>query len=212
MVTSHQIATAIRRHIEGEPAERMILKYYRPGKYTGARFDQPPFVGTPPNQFVYVDLLAPATLSAELKGRSVTAILDQADDLSGLLEALPDPEVHLVDTTDADLEPLWELQNFLDSRKVPGVSQTRMTKLIAQKRPLLMPIRDRFVNQALGIVRDDPLTVHLRDALREIPDLITRLEHLAGLVADAGGPTIGYLRALDVVLWMAAWGDRQVPD
>ncbi|MDV6286638.1 DUF6308 family protein [Rhodococcus jostii] len=93
--------------------------------------------------------------------------------------------------------PAWDLETAL--RTLPGIGQTKATKLIARKRPRLYPIWDSVVSQVLGTER-----AHLnpvREALRaEDRALHHRLESLR---KEAGLPEeISALRVFDVIAWM----------
>jgi GrpB-like predicted nucleotidyltransferase (UPF0157 family) len=121
-----------------------------------------------------------------------------------LLEAVP-RDVHLHAATDDDLEPLWALQDELDT--VAGVGHVTRSKLLARKRPRLVPIRDQYVLTALTGRKASPFTRPLRDALRDNPDLVDRLNSI-GRAASA--EELPPLRVLDIVVWMETHGADSV--
>lgn len=199
------IAERIEPLILDAKAELAIAKYYTRGKYTGSWFDSPE-LASDPNQLEMADFVALATLSVELTGTTVVGLLEQRSTIETLLRRLP-AEANLVDIDEADLAPLWELQERLN--EIPGIGPVRRSKLLAHKRPNLVPIRDQHVLAAMGLNENSDLTLPLREALRSRPDLVRRLQQLAEL---SDGRTVTPLRALDVVLWMRQHGDSQVSD
>ena len=181
----------------------MLRKYYS-GAYAGALFDNCEALRSPdPNRFTHEDLLAVATLSVPLQGRSVEAMIARTDGLAFLLEDVPD--VQLVDASNAHLVKLYSLQRALDD--VPGIGPVTRSKLLAHKRPSLVPIRDQHVLRAFGIAPNGSLTEPLRRALEA--DRST-LQQLARVREEAGVPEITNLRSLDVIVWMLEYGDAQV--
>ena len=88
----------------------------------------------------------------------------EAEALNALLAAIG-PDRGLVSDEPGPLAPgwpAWDLETALWA--LPGIAQTKATKLIARKRPRLYPIWDSVVSQVLGTAR-----AHLnpvREALR----------------------------------------------
>ncbi|WP_306303787.1 DUF6308 family protein [Rhodococcus wratislaviensis] len=93
--------------------------------------------------------------------------------------------------------PAWDLETALWA--LPGIGQTKATKLIACKRPRLYPIWDSVVSQVLGTER-----AHLnpvREALRADDGALHY--RLLSLRKEAGLPEeISALRVFDVLAWM----------
>ncbi|ELB91867.1 DUF6308 family protein [Rhodococcus opacus] len=93
--------------------------------------------------------------------------------------------------------PAWDLETALWA--LPGIGQTKATKLIARKRPRLYPIGDSVVSQVLGTER-----AHLnpvREALRADDAALHR--RLLSIRKEAGLPDeISALRVFDVIAWM----------
>nr|WP_231138045.1 DUF6308 family protein [Rhodococcus opacus] len=82
---------------------------------------------------------------------------------------------------------------------MPGIGQTKATKLIARKRPRLYPIWDSVVSQVLGTERSHLNPV--REALRADDGALHR--RLLSLREEAGLPEeISVLRVFDVIAWM----------
>lgn len=159
------------------------------------------------DRFTVEDFLAVATLSVPLSGRAVQALLELSDDLTVLLSAVHhDRNVHLRDAPDPTLTALFTLQKALD--EVPDVGHARRSKLLARKRPHLVPIRDQHVLTAFIGEPSGPLTEPLREELNTDARICERLGELR---ANADAPNISDLRTLDVIVWMLAHGDRQAP-
>ena len=201
----NDLTVQIHRRIDDPSAPRLLRKYYA-GSYTGSRFDTAAQLQSPEtDRFTAHDFAAVATLSVPLTGRAVSGLIDNDAGLTDLLATVP--HVDLAQASDADLERLYALQAALD--KIVDVGHVTRSKLLAHKRPRLVPIRDKYVLSAL-IGRDSgDFTRPLRDSLANDPSITERLNALRGLtdVVD-----ITPLRVLDVVVWMTEHGDSQVPD
>jgi len=103
-----------------------------------------------------------------------------------------------VDESDVDgdspANQLWDQLN-----KVHGIAQVIAGKLLARKRPRLIPIYDAHVDRAIAAQGDWWLS--LRHTLKQHPDLVARLEEIR---AESGlGEDISLIRVLDVSIWMA---------
>lgn len=200
-----EIGSRIHTFIDGDDAVEAVEKYYG-GRYTGSRFDAAPQLQSPdPHRITAHDIAAVATLSVELQGRAVVGLIDRDDELSELLRRVPD-DIDLADTTDADLETIFSVQRLLD--RIDGIGHVTRSKLLAHKRPRLVPIRDQYVLTALIGQSHGPFTRPLRDALAADHTIDERLEMIR--TAAQLPVQISTLRTLDVVIWMAKHGNAQV--
>jgi hypothetical protein len=143
------------------------------------------------------DVAAAATLSVPLSGKVVAALFARAAEFDALLALSPDRDVTLWAADEAELAddaPLAQAYGVL--RSIPGVGRVTASKLLACKRPHLVPIRDAVVETLLGagerwwqpwkeVVGDE----RLRDTV----------EAVTPPVVPAG---TSVLRRLDVILWM----------
>lgn len=174
------------------------------GGYTGRYFERLRDAAgraPSPNVFEAVDLVAVTTLSVSVPPGSAAAILDErSGELSRLLAEIP-----------VDL-PLWEaLDEHLDEtspahaawtllRGLDGIEWVTAGKLLARKRPALLPVYDNVVKDLLERTAGG-FWLGLRDLLRDDDDLRARLTEIRD---DAGNADdISLLRVLDVVLWMS---------
>ena len=175
--------------------------YLDAGCYTGAYFDSwaPQNRAADSNRFTADDLVAITFLSVEVDARAARELLvTRASRLAELLDAVG-PDRDLVDEThgltpDA---PLRLLETELKSIK--DIGTTKATKLMARKRPRLVPIYDTVVTRVLNtkLVHRDPI----REALRANGGALDA--RLRSIRSKAGLPDeISALRVLDVIAWM----------
>lgn len=177
--------------------------YLDSGCYTGAFFDSwaPQTRAADANRFTADDLVAITFLSVAVDARAARELLvNRAARLTALLEAVG-PDRDLVDeqhglTPDA---PLYALETEL--RSIPNIQLTKATKLMARKRPRLVPIYDTVVSRVLSTVKvhRDPIREALRVDNGALNARLLTIRAAAALPDD-----VSALRVLDVVSWM--WG------
>lgn len=205
VVDTEVLVERIRSFIDDDRAAQMLGKYYS-GSYTGALFDIAPSLRSDePNRLTAHDMAAVATLSVPLSGRAVAGLVDRSDELAEKLKQVPD--IDLAQADDDALSALYRLQGAVD--EIDDIGHVTRSKLLAHKRPRLVPIRDQHVLGALMGVDHGPFTEPLRAALRADERIIEGLDELARGANLSG---LSPLRVLDVVVWMTAYGNAQVPD
>ncbi|MEW2409392.1 DUF6308 family protein [Streptomyces griseoviridis] len=171
--------------------------------YTGSRFehlggggDRPPVMNTVTAE----DLLAVQTLSVTIPSQVALDLLegDLGRRISALLSRIPH-DLDMVDADAADLEPgspaddAWRLL-----LKQDGIGWVKAGKLLARKRPRLLPVYDEVVKCLVG--RPKSYWLGLHGALRADDRALHR--ELLELRASAGlSETVSALRVCDVVLW-----------
>lgn len=194
-------------------AEPLVDAYYNPVPtsyarahnvlFAGRYFDELP--GNDPEKFTVGDLAAASLLDVRFGPHTILELLER-DECSSLLAQIPADKV-LWEASEQDLCPfsaagqLW--QRLL---LIPGVGQTRASKLLARKRPHLMPILDSVIVDRLGIAGGDGWLL-LRDALT--PDIRSRIDVLASAATRRGAMRPSTLRLLDVATWMRHSQSRQ---
>jgi len=155
------------------------------------------------NTITVADLLALGTLSTPLKKYTAAELLDdgfQARASSLLSQVPPDAQIDDDRAADwlADASPAAELYNLV--RGVSGMGKTRTSKLLARKRPGLVPIRDWNVEEALGAHTSAdwwlPFRAMATSGVPSAVEVARKLHHLAGL-----SPVVMPLRVLDAILW-----------
>ena len=147
------------------------------------------------NRFTTTDLLAVTLLDVALPPPSVRSLLDSdADRFNGLLAAVPD-DVTLWDGSDEDLAHAEALYWAL--RELHNVGRTRASKLMARKRPRLIPVVDSVIIEALNL--GDDSWVALRACLSD-PNVRESIE--ASRPDNAPAESISTLRLLDAAVWM----------
>ncbi|GAB3716492.1 DUF6308 family protein [Mariniluteicoccus flavus] len=158
------------------------------------------------NVFTADDLVACSLLSTPISGRAAMELLcRQADHFSRLLEALG-PDRDLADEDDIDgLHEATELYEAL--RGLQGIGPTRASKLLARKRPRLIPIIDAVVKRHAfpGLSRRwRPLQKLLQENERDLHHRLLGLRESAGI-----GDHVSALRVFDVLTWMDGSGNSR---
>lgn len=188
--------------------------------YTGAHFETIGNQWAQPgdaDDLTPADLVALATLSVEVRGSAAIELLEmRRAEFATLLRQVPS-DLDLVDAGDdvigegSPLSALWTLV-----RGVGHMGQTRTSKLLARKRPRLVPVYDSVIGRQFGLNGSGGFWAGLRNLLqendREIHHHALALRDEAGL-ADRLSP----LRVIDVLAWMDGQsttrpGDDERPD
>lgn len=170
-----------------------------------------------PNVISAEDLLALTMLSVGFKDDAPTVLrlmVDDASKISELLAKIPadadirnpiDRERFLVAQPlphgdgECETPPTYCLWRFL--RKFRGMGPVRTSKLMARKRPHLIPIFDRQVAQRFGVKSSDGQWDYFASLFAD-GDFIA---HLADLRTAAGlDESVPLLRVLDVTVWMSS--------
>lgn len=184
-----------------------VEKYYatwegRP-RYTGARFEVVAAMNPDPNSIGPADFVAVSMLSVKVLAKAAVRLLEPetASHIKALLQQIPHASI-----VDADSEvlargaPADELWRLLRSER-DGIGPTTASKLIAAKRPQLIPIWDSVVERTTGLDTNDYWrrfqTVLLADERRIWCWLVDVRQQAAGVPAS-----VTNLRILDVILWM----------
>ncbi|WP_449346001.1 DUF6308 family protein [Streptomyces xanthochromogenes] len=172
--------------------------------FTGSWFEHLAGGGDRPevaDRFAAEDLVAVQTLSVTVPAPVAVDILEGrlGARLSGLLHAIP-RDIDMVDADAlvvADGSPADQAWSLLCEQK--GVNWVIAGKVLARKRPRLLPVYDRVVRCAVG--RPPSFWLALHAALREDDGALYR--QLLELRQAAGLPeTVGALRVCDVAVWM----------
>ena len=200
------VPTALRTD-DDDRALRLLTRYFGPvvgdpGSYTGAAWDEWDPSGRrelDADMFTADDCMAVTLLSVNIPGSAVHRLLvtDRTRYASLLAEVGPDRDLVEVDEPITDDWPASVLYRAV--RGLPGVGRTKTSKLLARKRPALIPIWDSViggVTQA-GDYFWEPLRRRLRADDAALHRRLLRLRDQAGL-----SPSVTALRVFDVVCWM----------
>jgi hypothetical protein len=195
------VKALIEQHLDNSAVGR-VKRYFGTPHYTGRRFER--FAGggdrnEVANCFTAEDLVSVSMLGVRIHGISAIDILEtRAEDFNEQLSLIPAD----LDLWDADPNmigrhsPAWHLWD--DLLKIHQVNETAASKLMARKRPRLIPVYDSVVKRALGAPYDWWTASH--NALQD-PALRNRLAEIR-TKADVG-EDITLLRIMDVAIWMA---------
>lgn len=199
-----QVKERVLRVIHAPDAARNVERYFTvagAGTFTGRLFEQFGDGGDNPNianRFAAEDLIAVESLSVSVPPDVAFEILHGvlASQLAGLLADIPTavdlgtPEATPHLATGSPSRQAWEL---LDEQ--PGIGWVTAGKLLARKRPRLLPVYDRVVRCVLG--RPTGVWLELHEALAD-GELRARIESLRPHTAAH----VSTLRLLDVAIWM----------
>ncbi|MCV7421396.1 hypothetical protein H7K45_12665 [Mycobacterium yunnanensis] len=172
--------------------------------YTGAQFERIAGLNNDPNAFGPADFVAVSMLSVTVPADSAIRLLGRdAARATSMLRQIP-VDLDILDADDDVLTSssaagqLWSL--LRDPRD--GLGRTKTSKLLAVKRPRLIPIWDQFVEQATGVGTQNHWR-NFRSVLTADDRAVwTWLAGLRSQVPDLP-PSVSHLRLLDVLLWMS---------
>jgi hypothetical protein len=183
-----------------------LQEYFAPvigsSGYTGSRFERLGGGGDRPavaQEFTSEDLVAVTLLSVEVPGRAVLEILEhRRSKLHELLRQIP-TDLDLVEVDPASITTSWAPWHLeTELRSITGLGPTTVSKLIARKRPRLIPVFDSVVQDLVKPVGG--FWASLNGALRA--DGRALQNHLIDLREESGiGQDISPLRVFDVVAW-----------
>jgi Family of unknown function (DUF6308) len=179
-------------------------------RYTGSRFESMAALNPDPNTLAPADFLAVSMLSVDVPAEAAIRLLERdAATVSRLLLEIP-VDVDIVDVDpemlDAD-SPAGQLWDVL-RRGRDGLGPTTTSKLLAAKRPRLLPIWDSFVEHATGLSTVGywrKFQYVLADEQRFVWEWLGELRSLATSIPKSTPE----LRILDVILWMSVESVRK---
>lgn len=197
-----------------EQAQTLLANYFKESDsegrpaFTGAKFETLGHewsASATKNTITAEDLLAVSCLSVNVPAKASIGILgNDAQAIKELLEDVPDLDLALWEAddvllaSDSAIDKLWK---FL--RRYKGIGPTTTSKLMARKRPNLIPIYDSVLADALGlkdsrhhwmVMRTMMLTEYAGEPLHQ---------RLRRMVEKAELDFVTPLRAFDVIVWCA---------
>ena len=189
--------------------EEALRKYFDTDArgYTGSQFESL-INDSDPFKITATDLVALTTLSVKIPERAALWILrpEGGEQISKILREIPvdtdiwDPKVKNIFADDGKVMQLWRLMenaNWPTARKGGGLGgTTKRSKILAAKRPRLIPILDRVVVGSL--LQTDNTWRAIQDVLN-VDSYRSKLEK--ALNHDVVPPSVSLLRRIDVVIW-----------
>lgn len=190
----------------------LLREYYQPAPehrggvaHTGCLFDTWAGGGAAAgvaDRFTADDLIALSLLGVTVPGRTAILLLDrQAAEYSALLAAIG-PDRDLADVPDGEISPNWPAWRAHDLlRTLDGLDWVGAAKLLARKRPRLIPGYDRAVRAVLGGEHYywEPLRESLRADGRRLHQRLLQIRDKAEVPAD-----ISAIRVFDILASMDA--------
>ncbi|TGB44648.1 DUF6308 family protein [Mycolicibacterium peregrinum] len=183
-----------------EQVDRDLRRYFGGGRdsFTGRWFEEFAAIGDP-NRFEASDVLAVEALSVAVPPESAARlIVTESERFNQRLRTIPremdlwDADRNVVDEHSAAHTLHAELQTL------PGIGWVVASKLLATKRPRLLPILDNEVRDFLR----PPKGRFWLSLQAELSDPTRRFAIAAA--CKAAPPHVSLLRRIDVALWMAA--------
>ena len=207
----------IGRYLDPDKAVPLVHSYYKGAArkdgtnfpYSGGQFE---FLcgggnrGETANRITADDIVAVSLLGVDVPAFASLQILGpDSRRISGLLEQLPRLQKLGETEIDALLDPshpamrLWVLL-----RSIPGMGSTKVSKLMARKRPHLIPVYDSIIGSALGGIDGHWERVH--EAVTKNVEVLSAIRSAAGLTTR-----VPLIRVIDVAVWMQERGASQLP-
>lgn len=193
------LGAAIDAILDDATTRHLVDIYFEDDRFAGIDFDS--LGPSAPNTFSPADLLALNLLDVRVGPRAMRAILSGRFD--SLLSQIP-VDVDLWDARSGD-GSVWSNADALYSLllELPGMGRTKTSKLLARKRPRLVPIRDSIIENRLGL--GEQFWAPLADVLSD-DERRRRIDALTPTVH------VSTLRRLDIAVWMTGSGSENAID
>jgi len=195
--------------ISADQALQYLTKYYlQTEPFTGSHFESLESYNNLETVITGSDLCAVATLNTPIPREAAMGILiTEADEINDSLSRVVDRELGSLSEEEFNMhlgpdsyaQRLWDLLR----RNLPGqerwdIGPTRASKIMARKRPHLIPIQDSVVKRVINQQRGDNDWRLWWEALTADDVLENRAEELRQAI---NRPELSTLRVLDVLLW-----------
>ncbi|WP_104168605.1 DUF6308 family protein [Arthrobacter sp. SX1312] len=202
-------------------AVELVKQYYGPLKDTGrprsgAHFDEwagGGYRAEAANELTGDDFVAVSMLSVDVPPEAAIGLAGhRTGDVRRLLGQIPASldfttltptqfDAHL--GPDSPAQQLWDI--LRGRQDYPwGIGPTTASKIMARKRPKLVPVFDSYIGPMMGLPKNssaDQWTVW-HQAFQEDPRLASRLDAIR--LAAGAPPSASRLRIMDIVLWLHA--------
>lgn len=181
-------------------ADEAVRSYFTDG-YTGSRFEL--LADPDPHHITAHDLVAVSMLGVEVPAPVKVWLLEPASQaaVSALLREVPNTldiwaAAEVIEPA-GSLWRLWELlseASWPEHRQANGMGMTKISKLLAAKRPRLVPVVDSVV---ANLLPSDNYWADFASALEPESARMLVIE-----ATPSAPPHLSLLRRIDVVLWM----------
>lgn len=166
--------------------------------FNGRHFERFSGMGSAdPDRFAATDILAVEALSVGVPPNAAVKLIDtEAEHFNSLLRQIPsDKDLWEVDASELDKgSPAWQLHFRLEG--LHGVGPVTATKLMASKRPRLMPVIDSVVSEVLQ-PPGGKFWLPMRNQLAD-PERRKKIANAVSCAPD----NVTLLRRIDVAVWM----------
>jgi len=172
--------------------------------YAGSFFETLEMEKSPENVYTASDFYALMCLEVDVPiGAGLSILGEKAEEISELLSQIPNVSLRSLSKEEFERylgqdSPAMELWRILKSYR--NVGSTRASKLMARKRPHLIPIQDSVIRRVAEFPRKANDWLLWWEALTKDDELECRADQLREAVDR---PDLSTLRALDVMLWMS---------
>lgn len=204
-VPPDEVPDSLVRLLENPSLVDWVAAFYESdGDFAADTFDTLPDAANDPDRFQVSDLLAVTTLDVRVRPLALRRLLfEDVDALRPKLNAIKGD--CLWTASDEQLEPAFELFDHLVDGPYPWVGPTTASKLLARKRPGLLPVVDSIIKGVVGTTTYRSTVRVLRSALQreELRVLVEATRPPA--VDESSAPT---LRLLDCAIWMSRSASR----
>lgn len=193
------IARCIGRFASDDRYRHLVVEYFDPhGSFAGTTFSD--LAPNDPRTFSAADILAASLLDVGYKPAAVRSLVLGSEGPS-IAELLP-ADVDLWVASFDDLDRVDSAFSRLSA--LPGIGRVKASKLLARKRPSLVPVLDRVVDAVFGLEKDrfHPSVRAIREALTP-PRVREQVESLR-----PPGVSVPTIRILDAAVWMAGSNSR----
>jgi len=199
-MTYENVTARIDRLLDMDDLATRVQRYFNPNRnFAGATFTT--LGENTSNEITVDDLLAVALLDTPFGPRATRQLLEQGGEFNALLSKVADVPIWMADdSVIGDGSPADQLYRRLDDLKKVG--PTRASKLMARKRPQLIPIVDKVVASFLRAPKGQ-YWLAFREALSD-EERRRRIDRLR----PGGAEMISTLRVLDAAIWMGALATR----
>lgn len=187
---------------DGSYAKSSLKAYFFKHAFTGSSFEK--FCDKDSDNITAQDIVAVSMLSVNIPPSASRWILGDGQKTLNLL--LQDIDKKLsIESPMADLtkgSTAWKL--WKEIHNLWGVGETKASKILAAKRPLLFPIYDQHVAKALQLSPDDYWQPWQRFMSSENGHKATKI--VKQMADSLDKPNLSPLRLIDIVIWMQQHG------